>query len=85
MIAPTFPADAKGMLINAIRDNNPVIMIEHRWCHYLKDVPKKSFIEPLTGSKTVRRGKHLTVVCVSYMVIEALIAASYLEKKSIFL
>ena len=44
VIAPTFPADAKGMLINAIRDNNPVIMIEHRWCHYLKDnVPNKSF------------------------------------------
>ena len=35
--------DAKGMFLSAIRDNNPVIAIEHRWCHYLKDniIPTK--------------------------------------------
>ena len=86
VIAPTFPTDAKGMLINAIRDKNPVIMIEHRWCHYLKDnVPTKSYLEPLIGSKVVKKGKHFTIVCISYMVIEALIAASYLEKINVSL
>ena len=37
VIAPTFPKDAKGMVVSAIRDKNPVIIIEHRWCHYLED------------------------------------------------
>ena len=36
VIMPTFPADYKGMLISAIEDNNPVVVIEHRWTHYVK-------------------------------------------------
>ena len=86
VIAPTFPKDAKGMFVSAIRDNNPVIIIEHRWCHYLKDNVKASnYLNPLIGSKVVKRGQHFTVVCVSYMVIEALIAANYLSKIGIFI
>ncbi len=86
VIAPTFPGDAKGMFLSAIRDNNPVIVIEHRWCHYLKDnIIPSNYSEPLIGAKIVKKGNHFTVLCVSYMVIEALIAAKYLEEIGIFI
>src|SRR3546814_7203526 len=33
-VMPAFPADAKGLITGAIADDNPVMVIEHRWCHY---------------------------------------------------
>ena len=86
VIAPTFPKDAKGMVVSAIRDKNPVIIIEHRWCHYLEDnVRENNYLSPLVGPKIIKKGQHFTVVCVSYMTIEALIASNYLEKIGVFI
>ncbi len=80
VIMPTFPADAKGMIIAAIEDDNPVIVIEHRWCHYAEgNVPAGNFKSDLSGPIAVRQGEHLTIVASSYMTLEAQHAAEILE------
>jgi len=76
---PTYPADTKGMVVAAVEDNNPVILIEHRWCHYVQgQVPEGHYREPLDGPRTIRKGKDVTIVATSYMVLEAMRAATAL-------
>lgn len=78
---PTYPADAKGMLIASVEDNNPVILIEHRWCHYIKgEVPTGYYTSPLDGPKCLREGKDVTIVATSYPVLEAMKAADVLAE-----
>lgn len=85
VVMPSMPYDAKGMLISAIEDNNPVIFIEHRWLFHIKGhVPEEPYRVPLDKSKTIREGKHVTIAAISYMVIEALHVADYLEKYGIY-
>lgn len=80
VIMPTFPADAKGMIIAAIEDDNPVIVIEHRWCHYAEgNVPEGNFKSDLSGPIAVRQGEDLTIVASSYMTLEAQHAAEILQ------
>ncbi|MFH1995682.1 MAG: transketolase C-terminal domain-containing protein [Candidatus Omnitrophota bacterium] len=82
VVLPTTPADAKGLLVAAIRDNNPVVFIEHRWLYYAVDeVPKKLYSTPLQGARVLRRGKDITIVGTSWMNIEALRAADILKRK----
>jgi pyruvate dehydrogenase E1 component beta subunit len=83
---PTFPSDTKGLLIGSILDNNPVIFIEHRWCHYLNENVKKSFFtERLSdGPKKLSDGKDYTIISSSYGTIEALQATKILKKYKIF-
>ncbi len=79
VVMPSTPYEFKGLLLAAIDDDNPVIMLEHRWLHYVTGaVPSESYIVPLTGSRIVRGGKAATVVATSYMVLEAMRAASAL-------
>jgi len=79
VIMPAFAADAKGMMIAAVEDNNPVICLEHRWTHYASgEVPAGYYREPLDGPKRVRSGDNLTVVATSYMTLEAIRAADVL-------
>lgn len=81
VVMPTFPRDGKGLLISAIADDNPVLMIEHRWCHYVTGhVPEGYYTEPLDGPRVVHAGKDVTVVSTSYMTLEAVRAAEALEK-----
>jgi pyruvate dehydrogenase E1 component beta subunit len=78
---PTYPRDAKGMMIAAVEDDNPVIVIEHRWVHYVQgQVPDGYYTEPLDGPRQVHKGKDLTIVSSSYMTLEAVRAAEQLEK-----
>lgn len=75
VIMPSNPYDAKGLLLAAIEDDYPVIMIEHRWlysntCH----VPREYYTIPIGQGKIVREGKKLTVVATSIAVVDALIA-----------
>ena len=80
VVLPTTPFDAKGMLICAIEDNNPVLFIEHRWLHPLRGVvPQEMFRVPLDKARVVRQGIHLTVAAFSHMTIEALYAAKVLD------
>ncbi len=81
VIMPTFAADAKGMLISAIEDDNPVIVLEHRWLYNLVDnVPVGHYRSPLDGAKVVRSGTDITLVCTAYNTIEALSAAETLSQ-----
>ena len=80
VVMPTYPRDGKGLVIAAIEDDNPVIMIEHRWCHYVTgQVPAGYYTEPLDGPRAVHRGKDITIVATSYMTLEAVRAAEALE------
>lgn len=80
VIMPTFPGDAKGMIIAAVEDDNPVIVIEHRWCHYVQGhVPEGYYTIPLEGPSHLREGKDLTIVATSYMSLEAMRAVDHLR------
>lgn len=79
VVMPTSGYDAKGMLLAAIRDDNPVIFIEHRWLQGIVDhVPEGAYTVPLDQALVCRRGKDVTLVAFSYMVIESLLAAEVL-------
>lgn len=83
VVMPTRPIDAKGLFVSAIRDGNPVVILEHRWLYdTLGDVPQnENFSIPIGEPNILRRGKHLTIMAVSWMNIDALRAAEILEKK----
>jgi len=84
VILPTTPRDAKGMLISAIRDDNPVVVIEHRWLYWQEDeVPEEPYTIPLGEPNILREGKDITVVATSWMNVEALQAADILAKRGV--
>lgn len=84
LVMPTTPYDAKGLLLAAIADPNPVVMIEHRLLYYIEDeVPEKPFTMELGPAVIRRHGKDVTIVANSYMVVEALTAAKFLEEQKI--
>lgn len=79
VVAPTTPYDAKGCLLAAIRDPNPVIVVEHRMIHFQKGhVPAEAYEVPFGQARVLRPGKDLTIVAISYMAVEALRAAELL-------
>jgi pyruvate/2-oxoglutarate/acetoin dehydrogenase E1 component len=80
VVAPTTPYDAKGCLIHAIRDNNPVMYVEHRILHFQKGhVPEKSYTVAPGKARITSPGGDLTLVGISYMQLECLRAQRYLE------
>lgn len=82
IVLPTTPRDAKGLLASAIRDDNPVIVIEHRWLYSgVGEVPEETYTVPLGEANILRSGDDITVVATSWMNIEALKAAEILERK----
>lgn len=84
VVMPSNAYDAKGMLISAIQDNNPVIFIEHRWLHNLSGfVPEEMYKVPIGKAKIVSLGNDFTIVATSYMVIEAVKVANFLKSQGI--
>lgn len=84
VVAPATAADAKGMLITAIRDNNPVLFMEHKLLYRTKGMVEEDIYEVPFGKADVKReGKDLTIVAYSIMVPRALEAAAELEKEGI--
>jgi len=84
VIIPTNPYDAKGMLTEAIFDDNPVVMLEHRWLHNMAgDVPKERYRVAIDKAAIVREGRDVTIVSLSYMSIEAIHAVDELKKLGI--
>lgn len=80
VVAPTTPYDAKGCLIEAIRDNNPVIYVEHRILHFQKGyVPKKQYSVPPGKARITAKGKDITLVGISSMQHECQRAQFYLK------
>lgn len=84
VVMPTTPHDAKGLLIAAVEDDNPVIVLEHRWLYNIRDeVPSGLFRVPLGKARIIREGSDVTLVGVSYMSLEALRAAERLAEAGI--
>lgn len=76
VVMPTTAHDAKGMMIAAIEDDNPVVFIEHRWLHHVRDyVPAEMYRTPIGAARVLHEGNELTVAAFSYMAFDALIAA----------
>lgn len=84
VVMPTTPYDVKGLLIASIRDDNPVIFIEHRWFYWQKGiVPEESYTVPLGKGNLIKTGNDITVVATSWMNIEALKAQEILQKRNV--
>ncbi len=84
VVMPSTPYDAKGLLKAAIRDDNPVMFIEHKMLYGQKGpVPEEDYIIPLGVADIKRPGKDITLVTYSRMVHRALEAAEILAKEGI--
>jgi pyruvate dehydrogenase E1 component beta subunit len=84
VVMPAFPADAKGLLLSAIFDDNPVIYLDHRWLHQERGaVPAGDFRTPIGKASVVREGTDVTLVAMSIMNIEALHAADHLNAQGV--
>ena len=84
VVMPSTPADAKGLMIAAIEDNNPVIFIDHRWLHEtFGHVPEGHYKVPIGKAKVMRKGTDITIVTSSYMTIETMKALRLLKKLGI--
>jgi pyruvate dehydrogenase E1 component beta subunit len=84
VVMPTTPYDAKGLLIASIRDDNPVVFIEHKLLYKTKgDVPEDLYEIPLGKADIKREGKDLTIIATSIMVQRSLQAAEELAKDGI--
>lgn len=84
VVLPSTPADAKGLLISAIRDNNPVVFLEHKLLYRVKGpVPTGEYTIPLAKADVKRTGKDLTIIAWSIEVPRALAAAERLAQEGI--
>jgi acetoin:2,6-dichlorophenolindophenol oxidoreductase subunit beta len=84
VVMPTTAADAKGLLLSSIFDDNPVVFLEHRWLHNQEgDVPEGDVREPLGKAKLLHKGDDISIVSMSYMTVEALHAVTHLESLGI--
>jgi pyruvate dehydrogenase E1 component beta subunit len=82
VVAPATPTDAKGLLISAIRDNNPVVYLEHKMLYFTRgEMPDadEEYTVPLGQADIKREGKDLTLVTFSYCLLQALEAAEELK------
>lgn len=82
VVIPSNPYDAKGLLISAIRDNDPVFFMEHLKLYrsFRAEVPEGEYTVPIGKANVVREGKDVTVIAYGAMVHTALKAADELEK-----
>lgn len=82
VVVPSNPYDAKGLLISAIRDNDPVFFMEHMKLYrsFRAEVPEGEYAIPLGKANVVREGKDVTIITYGAMVHTSLKAAEELEK-----
>jgi pyruvate dehydrogenase E1 component beta subunit len=84
VIMPASAADAKGLLLSSIFDDDPVIFLEHRWLHNMSgEVPDGDYRVPIGSARLVRAGDAATIVAMSLMSIEALHAVDHLAHQGI--
>jgi pyruvate/2-oxoglutarate/acetoin dehydrogenase E1 component len=84
VVMPSTPYDAKGLLKQSIRDDNPVIFIEHKMLYNTKGyVPEEEYVIPLGKGDIKRKGSDVTLIATSRMVNMSLEAAEILEKDGI--
>jgi pyruvate dehydrogenase E1 component beta subunit len=84
VVCPSNPYDTKGLLIQAIRDNDPVIFCEHKNLYGIEgEVPEGSYAIPFGEANVVREGEHVSIVTYGLMVHRAMEAAATLAKSGI--
>lgn len=84
VVMPSTPKDAKGLLKSAIRDDNPVMFIEHKMLYNEQgEIPDGDYLIPLGKADVKREGKDVTVIATSRMVLRALEAAAELGKEGL--
>lgn len=84
VVCPSTPYDTKGLLIQSIRDNDPVIFLEHKNLYGFEgEVPEASYAIPFGEANVVREGKHASIVTYGLMVHRSLDAAAALAKEGI--
>lgn len=84
VVMPSTPYDAKGLLRASIRDDNPVIFVEHKLLYKVKGpVPEEPYTIPLSTAEVKREGRDLTIVATSIMVKRSLEAAEQLAREGI--
>ena len=82
IVMPTFPSDSKSLLIESIFDKNPVIFIEQRWTHNIKEKISKIDNKIKIGkSKVLKKGKDITIIGQSYSTIQALRVSKILSEQ----
>lgn len=84
VVVPSTPYDAKGLLISSIRDNDPVVFLEHLKLYrsFREEVPEESYTIPLGKADIKREGKDISIFAYGAMVHESLKAAEALEKEN---
>lgn len=84
LVMPSSPYDAYGLLLSAIRDNDPTLFIEHKLLYMTKgEVPVEAYVVPLGEADVKREGEDVTLVTYSHMTLKCLEAAELLEKEGI--
>lgn len=84
VVIPSNPADAKGLLIQAIRDDDPVIFLEHKMLYDEQgEVPDRSYATPFGEARVVREGKDATIIALGRMVGRSEQAARILAAEGI--
>lgn len=84
IIMPTTPYDVKGLLLQAIADNNPVLFLDHRRIHnQVGSVPEEMYTIPFGKGVVRKQGKDITILGISSMALEALRAEEALRSKGI--
>jgi pyruvate dehydrogenase E1 component beta subunit len=84
VVMPSTAYDVKGLLISSIRDNNPVIFVEHKLLYKTKGVvPEEPYTIQLSTAEVKREGKDLTIVAYSIMIHRSLEAAEQLSEEGI--
>ena len=84
IVIPATPYDVKGLLKAAIRDDNPILFIENKALYGLKgEIPEGEYLVPIGKADIKRSGRDITVVAVSRMVHQSLVAAEALSKDGI--
>ncbi len=84
VVTPSTPYDAKGLLKSSIRDDNPVVFIEHKLLYFTRgEVPEEEYTVPLKEAAIRRKGENISIVSYSYMVQKCLQAAELLEGQGI--
>ncbi len=84
VVAPSSAADAKGLMISAIRDDDPVMFMEHKLLYFSRGaVPEDPYAIPLGVARTEREGGDCTIVAIGRMVHEAVAAANTLAEEGI--
>ena len=84
LVMPSSPYDAYGLLLSAIRDDDPTVFIEHKLLYMTKgEVPEEEYVVPLGEADVKKEGEDVALVTYSYMTLKCLEAAELLEKEGI--